>query len=164
MNSTVATRRNGLANTYPALKRALKRRAKLTAPLRGGSRSGNGCKAEHLKLNSEEVPTHENYRKAQFENEQIRVTRLICAPRKSLDVTVNSPQPALFVILSDGRLLSKSAVKKTTFEPGQTVWTADGRQERLENLSDAPMELLQFDFRTAPVKPKGKLKTEGRWK
>jgi hypothetical protein len=112
----------------------------------------------------EEVPTHENYRKTQFENEQIRVTRLICAPRKSLDVTVNSPQPALFIILSAGRLRSKSAVKQTKFEPGQTVWMADGRQERFENLSDAPMELLQFDFRTAPVNSKDKLKTEGRRK
>jgi hypothetical protein len=103
----------------------------------------------------DEVPTRENYRKVQFENEQIRVTRLICAPLKSLDVTVNSPQPALFVILSAGRLRIKSAVKQTMFEPGQTVWM-NGRQERIENLGDAPIELLQFDFRTAPVKQKGK--------
>jgi hypothetical protein len=75
-------------------------------------------------------------------------------------VTVNSSQPSLFVILSAGLLRSKSAAKQKTFELGQTVWMADGRQERFENLGDAPMELLQLDFRTAPVKPKGKPKTE----
>jgi len=48
MNSTAATRRNALANTYPALKR----RAKLTPPLRGVSRSGNLGKAWRLKLNN----------------------------------------------------------------------------------------------------------------
>src|SRR5262245_7879208 len=47
LNSTVTTRRNALANTY----QALKRRAKLTAPLRGGNRSGNLRKAWRLKLN-----------------------------------------------------------------------------------------------------------------
>jgi hypothetical protein len=35
-----------------------KRRAKLTAPLRGGSRSGNICKAWRLKLNRYSVLGH----------------------------------------------------------------------------------------------------------
>lgn len=109
----------------------------------------------------EEHPASENFRKVQFENEQIRVTRLVCAPRKSLDVEASSSEPALFVILSVARLRSKSAVKQRTLEPGQTIWMAGGLQERFENLSDTPLELLRLDLRTAPVESKKEPKKAG---
>ena len=34
----------------------------------------------------EEYPAGENFQKVQFENEQIRITRLVCAPGKRLDM------------------------------------------------------------------------------
>ncbi|HKQ80375.1 MAG TPA: hypothetical protein VJ810_42165 [Blastocatellia bacterium] len=102
----------------------------------------------------EEYPAGENFRKVQFENEQIRVTRLVCAPHKSLDITASLSEPALFVILSSAQLRTKSAVKQTTLEPGQTIWMAGGQHERFENLGDTPLELLRLDLRTAPVESK----------
>jgi mannose-6-phosphate isomerase-like protein (cupin superfamily) len=102
----------------------------------------------------EAYPTNENYRKIQFENEQIRVTRLACAPRKSLEVAAGSSEPALFVSLSAGRARIKAAAKEIALGLGQTIWTPIGQQERFENLGEAPLEFLRLDLKTAPVEPK----------
>jgi mannose-6-phosphate isomerase-like protein (cupin superfamily) len=104
----------------------------------------------------EAYPTNENYRKIQFENEQIRVTRLACAPRKSLEVAAGSSEPALFVSLSAGRARIKAAAKEIELGLGQTIWTPVGQQERFENLGEAPLEFLRFDLKTAPLEPKEK--------
>jgi len=102
----------------------------------------------------EAYPTNENYRKTQFENEQIRVTRLACAPRKSLEVEAGSSEPALIVSLSAGRARIKAAAKEIALGLGQTIWTPIGQQERFENLGEASLEFLRFDLKTAPVNPK----------
>ena len=112
----------------------------------------------------EQYRAGENFRKVQFENEQIRVTRLVCAAHQSLDVMAISPEPALFIVLSSARLKSIGAegkAKQMTFEPGQTIWLAGGRQKRLENLGDVPVELLRFDFRTDPANSKARPKKRG---
>ena len=97
----------------------------------------------------EPSPAAKNYRKVQFENEQLRVTRLRCAPRKRLGVVAGASEPALLVSLSAAPLRTKSGTNKTTL--GQTVWLTGGRPEGFENLGDAPMEWLRFDLKTAPV-------------
>ena len=104
----------------------------------------------------EAYPTNENYRKIQFENEQLRVTRLACAPRKSLEVAASSSEPALFVSLSAGRARIKAAANEIALGLGQTIWTPIGQQERFENLGEAPLEFLRLDLKTAPVEPKEK--------
>jgi hypothetical protein len=98
----------------------------------------------------------ENLRKVQFESEQLRVTRLVCPSGRSLDATTNAPEPSLLVALSHGRVKSigpGGEAQEMTLETGQTIWFAGGGQRRIENLDDAPLELLRFDFRTGPVKP-----------
>ncbi|HKQ08227.1 MAG TPA: cupin domain-containing protein [Blastocatellia bacterium] len=121
----------------------------------------------------EPSPAGENYCKVQFENEQLRVTRLICAPHKRLEVATSASAPALLVSLSVARLRTKSGANQTTL--GQNMWLAGGQRERFENLGDAPMEWLRFDLKTTPVtaletnaerqRTKGrKTKTEGRKK
>jgi hypothetical protein len=97
-----------------------------------------------------------NFHKVQFENQQIRVTRLICAAHESLVVAVTSSEPALLVFLSPARFRSSDpkSAEPTTREPGETIWVAGAQLKRFENLSDTPIELLRFDLRTAPVKPK----------
>ena len=103
----------------------------------------------------EDYPVGENIRKVQFENPQIRVTRLVAAAHKSLEAVTTSSEPALFVCLSAARFDShdaKVAGKPATCQPGQTIWVAGGQQKRFENLVETPLELLRFDFRTAPVK------------
>ncbi|HVF66957.1 MAG TPA: hypothetical protein VM914_04815 [Pyrinomonadaceae bacterium] len=89
------------------------------------------------------------FRKVQFANEQLRVTRLACPPRKTLTVEASASEPALLVILSRARL---GAAGRETLEAGQTVWLEGGDEMQFGNLSDTPLELLRFDFRTDPVK------------
>jgi hypothetical protein len=94
-----------------------------------------------------------NVRKMEFENGQVRITRLICAPHKTVEIKTRSSQPALLVLLTPAQLKfigAGSGAAKQTFEPGNTIWLAGGRQERLENSSDGAVELLMFDLRTAP--------------
>lgn len=96
-----------------------------------------------------------NLRKVEFEHEQIRVTRLACAPRRSLAVATPPSEPALLIALSPARMKSTGAggaEEETTLEPGQHIWVAGGARRRMENLNDAPLELLRFDFRTGPAR------------
>lgn len=94
-----------------------------------------------------------NIRKMEFENGQIRITRLICAPHKTVEIKTPSSRPALLVVLTSAHLKSigaDGAARQQTFGAGDTIWFAGGRQERLENLGDSPLEFLMFDLRTAP--------------
>ena len=89
----------------------------------------------------------------QFENEQVRVTRLVCAPLRSLAVAAGPSEPALLAALSTGRARSAgngAEANETAFAPGETVWLAGGVERRLENLGGTSLELLRFDFKTAP--------------
>lgn len=83
-------------------------------------------------------------KRVQFVNEQVRVTRLSCPPRKTLTVEAGASEPALLVILSRARS------GRETIEVGQTVWLAGGGKRLIENPGDAPVELLRIDLRTSP--------------
>ncbi|HEU4391683.1 MAG TPA: hypothetical protein VFV34_28100, partial [Blastocatellia bacterium] len=104
--------------------------------------------------------------KVQFENEQVRITRFVIAPRKTVDVSATAAEPALLVSIGTGALQGIGPQGKTRIrlEMGKTAWLDAGRYEMLENPNDAPGELLQFEFKTKPVddpndrtaKPEGK--------
>jgi len=97
-------------------------------------------------------PTGRNSRKIEFENGQIRVTRVVGAPHQVLDLKTTSTQPALLVVLNTAKVNSTIGAvgKHTTLETGNTIWLDRGRRERLENLSNTPIELLRFDLKTPP--------------
>jgi hypothetical protein len=102
----------------------------------------------------EEYPAGENFQKVQFENGQIRITRLICAIGKKIDVSANANEPTLLVALSAATLKasrSKGKNGKLTLGLGQTEWVALNQQEQLENTGKAPVEMLRFDFKTKPL-------------
>jgi len=88
----------------------------------------------------------ENFQKIQFENEQIRVTRLACA--KACEVPA-AAEPALIVVLSPARL--KSSGKAGQLEPGKTKWIAAGKKETVENVGQGHAELLWFDLKSKPA-------------
>ena len=96
----------------------------------------------------EEYPAGENFQKVQFENEQIRITRLICATGKRCELTANPKEPSLLLALSAAQLKEKS--KPVKLEPGQPHWLAE--KQEFENSGNAPVELLRFDFKTPPLK------------
>jgi hypothetical protein len=114
------------------------------------------------RYNREAYPAGENFQKVQFENPQIRATRLVCAPGKSLDVSAGSTEPALLVSLVPSTFKAvdiKKKQKTLKLDMGQTKWVAAGEQLKLENTGDASAELLRFDFKTKPL-PKSELEKD----
>src|SRR5215475_9255604 len=96
------------------------------------------------KFHRETVAPGENFRKVQFENEQIVVERLIIAPKKSMDVSTNATQPALMIALTTSELSSDGGKRKERLklDAGKTIWIAEGQQRQLENSSNSSIELL----------------------
>lgn len=110
----------------------------------------------HGKYHREEVPAGDNFTKVQFENEQIRVTRLICAPGRKMEMTTTATEPGLLIALTTANIRATGAIKKPTtvrWEVGKAGWLATGQKQQFENIGDSPAELLRFDFKTKPVKP-----------
>ncbi len=97
-------------------------------------------------------PAGENYQKVEFENEQVRVTRIVVAPRKQSDFAANA-EPSLWVALSAAKL--KVSVKgknsRVSLDLGQTRWTEPGVEERIENPNDAEAEFLRIAFKSKPI-------------
>lgn len=100
---------------------------------------------------SEDFSTGQNFQKVQFENEQIRITRLVCAPGKTLELSVGPSEPTLLIALSS--VAFKKGQARGRAQPlklgvGQTSWIPSDRRELLENIGSAPAEILRFDFKT----------------
>jgi hypothetical protein len=114
------------------------------------------------RFNRESWPEGENYQKVQFEDEQIRVTRLVCAPGKRLDVLESASGPSLLIALSPARLSviePKGKASKLNLGLGQTGWQPTGKLARIEGPGGEPAELLRFEFKTGLVDaPDGKPK------
>jgi hypothetical protein len=97
----------------------------------------------------EEYPVGENFQKVQFENEQIRITRLVCAPGKTLDVSTAANQPSILIALSAADVkVSGNKARRVKLGLGESEWVGVNQQTRLENVGAAPVELLRFDFKT----------------
>jgi hypothetical protein len=106
------------------------------------------------RFHREAYPAGENFQKVQFENEQIRITRLVCAAGKSLDAFTGANEPALLVALSPASFkMSETKGKSAAFrlEMGQTKWVGVSQQQKIENTGSGPAELLRFDFKTKPL-------------
>ena len=106
------------------------------------------------KFQTEEYPADENFQKVQFENEQIRATRLAVAPRKKLAVSTGANEPALLVALAPANFKfkkGKARPSKLLIEAGKTGWIEQGAAVEFENTSDAPAEMLRFDLKTKPL-------------
>ena len=101
----------------------------------------------------EDYSANENFQKVQFENEQVRITRLVCASGKRLDTNTGPTEPALLVALtaSDFKVHEGRKSAALRLQMGQTKWTAVNQQEQLENTGAAQAELLRFDFKTKPL-------------
>jgi hypothetical protein len=99
----------------------------------------------------EAYPAGENFEKVQFENEQIRITRLVCAKGKKVEVSTTATEPSLLITLSPADFKisgGKDSGKKVSLNLGEPEWIAINQQEIFENAGGAPVELLRFDFKT----------------
>jgi hypothetical protein len=102
----------------------------------------------------EAYPAGENFQKVQFENEQVRITRLVCATGKKVNTSTSASEPSLLIALSPSDFevtTGKSKARKLKLSMGQEKWVASNQQEQLKNVGNAPAELLRFDFKTRPL-------------
>lgn len=102
----------------------------------------------------EDVPAGENWQKVQFENDQVRITRLVCAPGKPCDVKAGTTEPVLLVALTPAQV-AQAKSKWTKLETGKTNWLAAGKAQQLGTASNVAAEWLRFDFKTPPLKNTG---------
>ena len=106
------------------------------------------------KFQPEEYPAAENFQKVQFDNEQIRVTRLAIAPHKKIPVSAGANEPALLVAIIPANLKftkGKAKPSKLPLDAGNTGWIEPGATIEFENTGDSPAELLRFDLKTKPL-------------
>jgi hypothetical protein len=107
------------------------------------------------KFHREEVPSGESLEKVQFENEQLRATRLAVAPGRTLHVSGNAELPALVVALVAGEahaLTSSGAPLVLKLAAGDVRWLPTGHGALgVLNPGEAPLELLRFDLKTKPL-------------
>lgn len=102
----------------------------------------------------ETYPAGENFQKVQFENAQVRITRLVCAPGRKLEISAKPNEPALLVSLSPAQFRIDRVKGKATqvkLGMGQARWVVADRREQLENIGDVAGEILRFDFKTKPL-------------
>lgn len=102
-------------------------------------------------LTEQPAPT-ENLEKIQFENDQVRITRLVCRRGKSLEISTISDVPALLMALTTSGVEMKGTGKATKMrlEPGKTLWIDAGKNAQLSPTDVDSIELLRFDFKTKP--------------
>jgi hypothetical protein len=99
----------------------------------------------------ETYPAGENFHKVQFENQQVRITRLVCAPGKTLALNTPASEPGLLILLSPASLKitkEKTKVKSVKLATGQAEWLGANHQGQIENRGKEPLEMLRFDFKT----------------
>lgn len=102
----------------------------------------------------EDVPAGENLQKVQFENEQVRITRLVCAPSKPCEVKATATEPVLLVALTPAQV-AQAKSKWTKLEAGKTYWLTAGKAQQLGTANTVAAEWLRFDFKTPPLKITG---------
>jgi hypothetical protein len=94
---------------------------------------------------SEPDPTGTRTERRQFDNAQIRITRLVLASGARVRVTTPASQPALLIALMPGE------VNGSTLAAGQDRWIAVAQSAELQNTGSGEIELLRFDFKTPPL-------------
>lgn len=91
--------------------------------------------------------------RVQFENDQVRISRLTIPPSSGLDVATTPAAPSLLVALSASRfsVTRGSTGAALALRPGDERWLAVNQRERLDNVGSTPGELLRFDLKTSPL-------------
>ena len=83
---------------------------------------------------------------------QVRITRLVVAPGRSLELGASPAEPTLLIALSNARIEASrsNTLAQVALVPGQERWLDAGKREQLRNIGAEAAELLRFEFKTAP--------------
>jgi hypothetical protein len=95
-------------------------------------------------------PDGESVEKVQFENAQVRITRIVAASGHSIRLSTAANEPALLIALRAATLRG-SAGTTTAMSLGQERWLAAGAVGTTVNAGTEPSEFLRFDFKTRPI-------------
>jgi hypothetical protein len=100
----------------------------------------------------ENYPAGENFEKIQFENVQVRITRLVVAPGRGLELSASPTEPTLLIALSNARIEASRSKgpAHVALTPGQERWLDAGQHEQIRNVGAEAAELLRFEFKTTP--------------
>ena len=96
-----------------------------------------------------------NYRKVEFENPQVRITRLICAARGKCEALELASYPALLIALSPFNLETigdKGKSSRLKLDLGQSKWLEPGAIWQWQNQGGDQAEQLLIEFKSKPVK------------
>ena len=91
---------------------------------------------------SEPDPTGKRIERLQFDNAQVRVTRIVLQPMQRVQIMAQS-QPALLVAVTPAASFD--------LELGHQRWLDVNQSAELDNRGDDTIELLRFDMKTSPI-------------
>jgi hypothetical protein len=92
---------------------------------------------------SEPDPTGKRIERLQFDNAQVRATRITLLPSQRVHVVASATEPALIVAVT--------AAPGLKLGLGQEVWLDVNQATDFENRGAAAVELLRFDMKTSPI-------------
>jgi hypothetical protein len=95
------------------------------------------------------APHGQNVEHLQFENDQVRITHVICAPGRSIRIAAATSEPSLLIAFQAAQL--RAGDKDLTMRPGQERWIHAGSTTTLDNVGSQSSEFLRFDFKTQPI-------------
>jgi hypothetical protein len=116
-----------------------------TEPVDEGSLRGKFYREEH--------PRGVNLRQVQFENAQIRISRLIVAASQTLEHVTMPDRPGLLVSLTESRVVGRSGESGDgkRLLSGETGWMGTSDRVWIRGHAEGAAELLLFEFKTKPV-------------
>lgn len=85
--------------------------------------------------------------KIRYEDQQVRITRVTCAARRTCAGLSAGQAASLLVALTPARLTSAGVNVELTLALGQTMWTEAGVAPPFANASDRPAEFLRIDLK-----------------
>ena len=105
-------------------------------------------------------PADRTFQKVAFENAQVRIGRVACAPHESVEIA-GSSLPALLVSLGPAQAVAQQpAGASIEMSLGQTLWLEPGQRARLNNPSNLTVQQLRIEFKTGPMKADDGVKDE----
>jgi hypothetical protein len=88
----------------------------------------------------------------QFENAQLRVTRLFVGAGERREIASSALDPAVLIPLSRARVrFSHGGL--ADWDPGDAHWIDGGAPYSLEGVGQSRLELLRFDLKSKPLQP-----------
>lgn len=85
--------------------------------------------------------------KVRYEDKQVRITRVTCAPRRACAGLSAGEAASLLVALTPASLASEGAGTEVTLALGQTMWSEAGAAPPFANAAGRPAEFLRIDLK-----------------